>query len=186
MTDSKNSTIQPNHPYWGLKFQNDGDDRFNAVIESPKGSRSKYKLNEERGFFELHKVLPTGLHFPLDFGFIPGTRADDGDPLDVLVFMDEPTFTGCLARVRLIGAITAEQCDKGAQHWMRNDRLLAVSVVAHRHRNLKSIDHVDSDYLSELEQFFVFYNSMQGKQFRIIGRVDQASAILLVHNAAAQ
>src|ERR687894_835887 len=78
---------------------------LNAVIETPKGHRNKYKFDEERGLFLLDGVLPAGAVFPFDFGFVPSTTGGDGDPLDVLVLMDEPAFTGCLVRVRLLGVI---------------------------------------------------------------------------------
>src|SRR5437588_699981 len=80
-----------------------------VVIDTPRGSRNKFKYDEKLGLFRLSKVLPLGSCFPYDFGFIPSTRAGDGDALDVLVLMDEPAFTGCLLRVRLIGVLQAEQ-----------------------------------------------------------------------------
>src|SRR5579871_5314832 len=82
--------------------------RLNVIIETPKGSRNKFDFNHRQGLFELGKVLPTGMAFPYDFGFVPGTRAPDGDPLDVLVLMDEPAFSGCKVLCRLIGVIEEE------------------------------------------------------------------------------
>jgi len=180
MTESKTSLRNPGHPFAQLKAIDPATGFVNTIIESPKGCQNKYKLNEEHGFFELHKVLPYGMFFPLDFGFVAGTRADDGDPLDVLVFMDEPTFTGCVAKVRLIGAITAEQRSKALPQWTRNDRMLAVSVVSHTHQKFVSIDDVDQNLIGELEQFFVSYNKLQGKEFKVLGResVDVARQLL--------
>src|SRR5690242_7742786 len=99
---------------------------FNVIIETPKGNRNKFKYDEELDLFMLSGVLPAGAVFPFDFGFIPGTRGGDGDPLDVLVLMDEPSFTGCLVRARLIGVIEAEQTEDGKT--ARNDRLIAVAA----------------------------------------------------------
>ena len=78
---------------------------FRSIIETPKGSRNKYAFDPDQRIFELKKVPPAGMAFPYDFGFVPSTVAEDGDPVDVLVLMDEPAFPGCLLRCRLIGII---------------------------------------------------------------------------------
>src|SRR5688500_10091266 len=82
-------------------LQQRDEDAWNVIIETPKGSRNKYKYDEQRGLFKLRKMLPLGSIFPFDFGFLPSTRGADGDPLDVLVLMDAPTFPGCVVLVRL-------------------------------------------------------------------------------------
>src|SRR3954451_24377864 len=97
-----------------------------AIIETPKGSSEKYGYDPKTTLFKLKKILPAGMVFPYDFGFIPKTRGGDGDPLDVLILMDEPAFTGCLVATRLLGVIEAEQTEKGKTE--RNDRLIAVSA----------------------------------------------------------
>ena len=89
---------------------------LNVIIDTPKGSRNKFSWDEKRELFELTGMLPTGAVFPYDFGFIPNTRGGDGDPLDVLVLMDEPAFTGCLVRSRLLGVIEAEQPRKAKRN----------------------------------------------------------------------
>src|ERR1700676_2408367 len=86
---------------------------LNVIVETPKGSRSKLKYEPTQGLFELNKVLPRGMAFPYDFGFIPSTVGDDGDPLDVLVLMDEPVPAGCKVLCLLIGVIEAEQTEDG-------------------------------------------------------------------------
>src|ERR1700710_72571 len=83
-----------------------------VIIETPKGSRNKYAYDVKEHIFELKKVLPAGMAFPYDFGFVPSTRGGDGDPLDVLVLMDEPAFAGCLVAARLVGVITAPQTER--------------------------------------------------------------------------
>jgi inorganic pyrophosphatase len=103
-----------------------------AVIETPKGSPNKYDYDDTCAAFRLAEVMPKGSYFPYDFGFIPSTLGDDGDPLDVLVFMDDPAPVGCVLTIRLIGAIEAKQQEKGGD-WERNDRLLAVATHAHTH-----------------------------------------------------
>jgi len=82
---------------------------INAVIETPKGSRNKYVYDNETGGFKLKKALPAGMMFPFDFGFIPSTIADDGDPMDILVLTDAPTFSGCIIECKVIGIIKVEQ-----------------------------------------------------------------------------
>src|SRR5690349_2923335 len=108
-----------------------------VIIETPRGCRSKFKYDSERDLFSLHKVLPMGAVFPYDFGFIPSTLGEDGDPLDVLVLMDESVFPGVLVGVRLIGAIAAEQTEKDTS--VRNDRLLAVASECHDYQHIKEL-----------------------------------------------
>src|SRR4051794_16686563 len=109
----------------------------NVVIETPKGSRNKFAYDPASRLFELKKVLPRGIAFPFDFGFIPSTLAEDGDPLDVLVLMDEPAFPGCKVRCRLVGVIEAEQTEKGKKT-LRNDRLIAVAGECHEDRHVRA------------------------------------------------
>src|SRR3989440_1956062 len=104
---------------------------LNVVVETPRGSRNKFKFEEDSGLFVLGGALGVGLSFPFDFGFVPSTEGEDGDPLDVLVLMDEPAFCGCLVRCRLIGVIEAEQTEKGKTE--RNDRLIAVASKSRNH-----------------------------------------------------
>lgn len=85
------------------------DHQINAIIETPKGSGSKMKYDPELELFSLHRVLPKGMAFPYDFGFIPSTMAEDGDPLDVLVLVDTEVFPGCLTKAKIIGVIKAKQ-----------------------------------------------------------------------------
>src|ERR1700739_4401178 len=105
---------------------------LNVIIETPRGCRNKYSYDEKRKTFKLGGVLPAGASFPFDFGFIPQTLGDDGDPLDVLVLMDEPGIPLSVVRARLIGVIRAEQKESG-KDWEENDRLIAVASHAHSH-----------------------------------------------------
>src|SRR5437762_12387773 len=97
-----------------------------VIIETPKGRRSKFSYDPKFNLFALGGLLPEGLAFPYDFGFIPSTLGDDGDPLDVLVLMDEPTHVGCLVEVRLIGVMEAVQAKNGKR--TRNDRLIGIAI----------------------------------------------------------
>jgi inorganic pyrophosphatase len=140
---------------------------LNVIIETPKGSRNKFDFDEELGLFKLGGVLPAGAVFPFDFGFVPATRGGDGDPLDVLVLMDEPAFVGCLVPARLIGVIEAEQTEGGRT--MRNDRLIAVAANSRNHRNLQALDSLGGNLVDEIEHFFVSYNQIKGKRFTPLG-----------------
>ena len=116
----------------------DGKETIQVVIETPKGSRNKYAFDEEQKIFQLKKVLPAGMAFPFDFGFIPSTLADDGDPVDVLVLMDEPAFPGCLLICRIVGIIQGEQGDKKKKE--RNDRIVAVEQENHSYAHVKHVN----------------------------------------------
>jgi len=136
----------------------------NVIIDTPQGSRNKFKYDEKLALFRLGKVLPLSASFPYDFGFIPSTRADDGDPLDILVLTDEPCFPGCLVPVRLLGVIEAEQTDKGKT--VRNDRLIGMVETRYNHPDVRSLEELGRSRLDELEHFFINYNQAEGRQFK--------------------
>lgn len=140
----------------------------NVVIETPKGSRNKFDYDPQLGLFRLGGVLPLGAVFPFDFGFVPSTVGGDGDPLDVLVLMDEPAFTGCLVAARLIGVIEAEQTEH--DETTRNDRLIAVSANSRNHYDIHSLDDINANRIDEIEHFFVSYNASKGKHFKLLAR----------------
>ena len=106
-----------------------------VVIETPKGSRNKFAYDQNQHIFELTKVLPAGMTFPYDFGFVPSTEADDGDPIDVLVLMDEPAFPGCVLSCSPIGVIEGEQETKKGKE--RNDRIIAIEKDAHSFADIR-------------------------------------------------
>ena len=146
----------------------DETNELNVIIDTPKGSRNKYKFDEKLGLFKLGGVLAAGHVFPFDFGYIPQTLGGDGDPLDVLVLMDEPAFVGCLVQSRLIGVIEAEQTEAGKTE--RNDRLIAVAAVSRVHREVRSLKDVSEQLIEEIEHFFVSYNAAKDKEFKPLGR----------------
>src|SRR5678809_1347778 len=126
-----------------------------VVIETPKSSPNKLAFEPRYGTFVLKGVLPAGAVFPFDFGFVPSTRADDGDPLDVLVLMDAPVFPGCIVPSRVIGVIEAEQTEDGRTE--RNDRVLAVAANSAAHRSIREISDLSQDLLAQVEHFFKSY-----------------------------
>jgi inorganic pyrophosphatase len=141
--------------------------KLNVIVETPRGSRIKYKYDPGRRLFKVHSLLPMGSTFPFDFGFIPSTLGGDGDPLDVLVLTEEPALGGCLAPCRLLGVIEAEQTLDGKI--ARNDRLIAVPAESHQHQETLSLRDLGKEMLKEIEHFFASYNEMQGKRFKPIG-----------------
>src|SRR5258708_19477770 len=136
-----------------------------AIIETPKGCRNKFDYDPNSNLFMLGGLLPEGMMFPFDFGFIPSTLGEDGDPLDVMVLMDAPAHVGCLIEVRIIGIIEANQTEDGEAE--RNDRLLGVAVHSYDHENLTTIDDVSKTLLNQVEAFFSSYNDHRAKKFKI-------------------
>ena len=150
-----------------LKPRDDDDeDTIQVIIETPKGSRNKYAFDPQQKVFELKKVLPAGMVFPYDFGFIPSTKAEDGDPVDALVLMDEPAFPGCLLKCRLIGIIEGEERSK--KDTERNDRIVAIEQANHSYAHVKHIDDLGKKFVKELEEFFVNYHDLGGSEYRIL------------------
>jgi inorganic pyrophosphatase len=147
----------------------DKDDKeiIKVIIETPKGSRNKYAFDQDEKAFTLKTVLPAGMAFPHDFGFVPSTSAEDGDPVDVLVLMDEPAFPGCVVKCRLVGVIEGEQ-GKGKKT-ERNDRIVAVDIENHQWAHIEHIDDLGEKFVKELEEFFVNYHDLSGKEYRILG-----------------
>jgi inorganic pyrophosphatase len=148
------------------------------IIETPKGSRNKFDYDPDSNLFMLGGLLPEGMMFPYDFGFVPSTQGEDGDPVDVMVLMDAPAHVGCLMEVRLIGVIEAEQTEDGNTE--ENDRLLAVAVHSYEHQELHSIDDVSKTLLAQVEAFFVSYNKQRGKKFKITHMGGPKKAIKLL------
>ena len=155
-----NLAASPNH--WNHKKL-----ECKAIIESPKGRRNKFDYDPAYDLFALGGLLPEGCVFPYDFGFIPSTLGDDGDPVDIMVLMDEPAHVGCLLDVRLIGVIEAVQIEKGKS--TVNNRLIGVSVHSYSHQRLDSLNEIDKALLDQVEEFFISYNKSRGKKFKVKG-----------------
>lgn len=158
-----------------------GEDGFQVIVETPKASRNKYGFDPDQGIFVLRKVLPEGMVFPHDFGFLPRTLAADGDPIDVLLLMDVPAFPGCLVPSRLIGVIEGEQMD--GKKKVRNDRLIAVAELSHTYKDWKRLKDLPKQFLTELEAFFVNYHNLEGKRYRLLGCKDAKVASALIKKA---
>ena len=149
-----------------------------VIIETPKGSAQKYDYDPKKRFFKLKKVMPAGMVFPFDFGFIPDTRGQDGDPLDIIVISDLKSFPGCCMECRLIGAITAEQTEEGKT--VRNDRFLSVPEASQLFSEVTSIDDLPGETIEQLEHFFINYNKEEGKKFKPLNRISAKKAFDLI------
>ena len=154
---------------------------MNAIIDTPKGSRNKFKYDETIGIFKLGGALPLGAVFPFDFGYIPSTRSCDGDPLDILILMDDPAFVGCLVPAKLIGVIEAEQTED--QKTTRNDRLIGVAADSRNHSHVRFLGDLNNNLVHEIQRFFISYNKTKGKKFEILGRFGPDRARALIDSA---
>jgi inorganic pyrophosphatase len=153
-----------------------------VVIETPKGRRGKLDYDPKSGLFHLKSLLPDGMSFPLDFGFVPSTLCDDGDPLDVMVLADEANLPGTLLDTRLIGVIEAEEVEDGKSE--RNDRLIAVATVSHLYASLKAAADLDDAFVGNLVQFWTNKNRLEGKEFKSLGMKGPEEAVALVKKGA--
>lgn len=175
---TKKKELDKYQPLHKLPMQDAKTQCFHAVVEAVAGSRNKCKFDPKLGVFLLHKVLPLGTSFPYCFGFLPSTSGADGDPLDILLFMDEPVGIGCVVPCRIIGVITAEQSEEGKT--VRNDRLIGVACESKRYQSCQLLDDIDTKVLKEIENFFIFYNEQENKRFKPLARCGAKTALQLI------
>jgi inorganic pyrophosphatase len=149
-----------------------------AIVETPKGSAQKYTYEPENKWFKLSKVMPAGMVFPFDFGFIPNTKGEDGDPLDIIVISELKSFPGCVMDCRIIGCITAEQTEK--DETVRNDRFLAVPEASQLFTEVNEIKDLPDGIIQQIETFFVNYNEIAGKKFKPLKKIDAKKALKLI------
>ncbi|GAC1310761.1 MAG: inorganic diphosphatase [Mucilaginibacter sp.] len=150
-----------------------------AIVECPKGSGYKYDYEPKFKRFKLSKILPAGLVFPFDFGFIPRTKGEDGDPLDIIIISEMASFTGCAIDCRIIGAIKAEQTERDGKS-MRNDRFLAIPHVSLQFASINEADQLPEGIMKQLESFFKNYNRQAGKKFKVLAQLNAAQATRLI------
>ncbi len=151
---------------------------IHAIIETPKGCAAKYDYDAEMQMFKLKKLLPKGMVFPFHFGFIPHTKAEDGDPLDVLVLLDELSWPGCVIECKIIGVMEATETKNNKTN--RNDRLIATANASEKYNKIKDLSSMD-DYLEkEIENFFNTYNNLEKKEFKIISKKGPRVALNLI------
>ncbi len=160
---------------------NKKDKTCRVVIETPKGRRNKFNYDPHLEAFTLGGLLPEGLSFPFDFGFVPSTVAADGDPIDVMVLMDEPAHVGCVLTIRLVGVIEAQQTQDGSTK--ENDRLIGVAVHSYSHENIQTIGEINKSLLDQVEEFFISYNKSRGKKFKVTGVHGPSKAVKRLEQA---
>jgi inorganic pyrophosphatase len=148
-----------------------------AVVEIPRGSRNKYEFDPATGAMRLDRVLFAAVHYPGDYGFIPGTRCADGDPLDVLILVEEPTFPGCRVRVRPVGVLLMED-ERGT-----DEKLLGVPVADPRFDEVNDLGDLPHHWLAEVENFFETYKTLEGKTVAAEGwkGANEAKRVLKEH-----
>jgi inorganic pyrophosphatase len=152
-------------------------DVVNVVIETPSGSRTKYSWDAGERMFRASKILPLGMSFPYDFGFVPGTQAADGDPLDALVIADEPLAVGCYVECRVLGAFEVKTDGE------RNDRLIVVPRETIRGVGWHHLEDLGEPLVREIGAFLESYVKREGRSFELLRRVDRSLALQLVEAA---
>ncbi len=148
-------------------FRKDGF--LNVVVESPRGSGLKLKLGDEAGRIELSRPLPLGLVYPYDWGIVPGTLGEDGDPLDAMVYWDGSSYPGMVLGCRVLGALNVEQRNARTRRIVRNDRFFVAPVAAPRQAGIESVLSLSPRIRSELELFFLHAVAFEDKALRILG-----------------
>ncbi len=164
------------HPlsYSDLPIGKNAPDEVNAVIEVPGGQANKYEYDKSLHVFRLDRPLYASVHYPGDYGFIPSTCAPDGDPLDILVLLTEPTFSGCLVEARPVGVL--QMLDQGVP----DEKVLAVASRDPTHSPICNHSDFAPHVLREIEHFFSIYKELEGKHTEVKGWHDATSARQLV------
>ena len=148
-----------------------------AVIEVPQDGTNKYEYDANLNVFVLDRFLHSPVHFPGDYGFIPQTTAQDGDPLDILVLGDTPVFPGCVYNARPIGLFV--MLDQG----VCDEKILACSTANPRFREVETYTQVQNHILLEVEHFFAVYKDLEGKQTKVIGWKDREEAFAVIRSS---
>ena len=158
------------------------DGAVNVFVETPKGSRHKYDLDAS-GLFRIALELPEGVTFPCSFGFVPRTRAPDGDPLDIVLLTAGPVPAGALIESRLIGVLKME--NQESEGMRRNDRVVAVANMSRYFTNVESLADMRHGFAWDVEEFFETYNDMIERPFNVVGRGERDEAVRMLEEAEA-
>jgi inorganic pyrophosphatase len=162
------------HPWHDLPAGPASPDELNVVVEIPRGSRNKYELDKETGMFVFDRLLYSAVHYPGDYGFVPRTLAGDGDPLDVLVMVTAPTFSGCLMVVRPIGVFVMRD-EKGL-----DEKVLAVPLRDPLYDNYEELSDAPPHFLREVEHFFGMYKELEGHATELLGWHERSRAASII------
>lgn len=163
--------------YLSLPIGDGAPGEVNAVIEIPRGTTNKYEYDKQLNVFRLDRNLHSPVHYPGDYGFIPSTLSPDGDPLDVLVLVDAPSFPGCLMTVRPVGVLT--MIDQGKE----DEKVLAVGINNPVLRDVHDYEELYPHLLLEIEHFFTVYKELEAKSTKILGWGDAAAARSVVKDS---
>lgn len=153
-----------------------------AVVETPRGGRSKFAYRPEIEAFEFSHLVPEGMAFPLDFGFVPSTRGEDGDPIDIMILADEPLPTGAVVTARLIGVIEGKQTEDGLT--VRNDRLIGVADKSILFAKVTRLHDLEPEFETHLTSFWTTYNRLRGREFQVLAVKTAAAAVALILDRA--
>ena len=159
----------------------DDEGNVHVVVETPRGSRAKLTYDPDLKVFTLSKSLMVGLTYPHDWGFVPSTTAEDGDPVDVLVIHDAATFPGLVLKCKVIGLLEVMESKKNGKE--RNDRIMAVPVNSHSEQGLRDVRQLSKQVRQELEKFFVATAELQAKTLECLGWRGPKHAIRLIKKA---
>ena len=166
--------------YLTLPIGDAAPDEVNAVIEIPRGQTNKYEYDKQLHVFRLDRNLYSPVHYPGDYGFIPSTLSDDGDPLDVLVLVDAPGFTGCLMTVRPVGML--KMVDQGRE----DEKILAVGTNNPIFKDVREYKNLYPHLLREIEHFFSIYKELEAKTTQIVGWFDADEARRIIVESQAR
>lgn len=154
-----------------ISIRPDYPEKIDVIVEIPRGSHSKFEYDESLGIIKLDRVLHSSVVYPADYGFVPGTRSEDGDHVDVLVLTSDPLFPGCMVTVRPIGVADME--DEAGKDW----KILAVAEKDPRYTEIRSLDDVDQHTLDEIQNFFEVYKQLENKKVIFSGWQNKESAL---------
>jgi inorganic pyrophosphatase len=158
----------------------DEDGNLQVIVESPRGSTLKLKYDAKNSVFTVGRALPAGLAYPFDWGFIPGTRAGDGDPVDALVVHDSPTYPGVLLPCRILGMVALSQVQGGKRE--ENNRIIALPAWSNSVGEIKATTDLPKPLRVQLEQFFVDNTFFTGKRIRLEGWHGPRAAVRMIHS----
>ena len=168
------------HPWRDLPPGKHPPEEVTALIEIPSGSRNKYELDKDSGLLRLDRVLYSAVHYPADYGFIPRTLHEDGDPCDILVLVNEPTFPGCQIDARPIGVLM--MLDRGEP----DDKILAVPSKDPFYGEYFDIADIPQHFLREVEHFFRIYKDLEGRRVQTVGWEKSEKAMLVINDSIAR
>jgi inorganic pyrophosphatase len=167
------------HPWHGAHYGSKAPELVNAMIEIPQGSRTKYEIDKTTGLLKLDRVIYSSFHYPVNYGFIPQTLGEDGDPLDILVLCSQPIQSLCLVQATVIGNM--QMIDTGE----KDDKIIAVATKDPSVNHITTIDELPKHFISELRNYFEQYKVLEDKQVYIENFQSKQEAYTIIHEAIA-